>query len=156
MESSISWQAYEYFHEPKTSDWYWALGVIAIAIAGAAIIFGNVIFALLVIIGATALAIHAHKEPKLVEFELNEKGVRIEKTFYPYSTLDSFAVETHETKIGIIAKLFIKSKKTLMPLIIVPIAGVHPEDVEEYLSIFLKEEEHRESMPEKVMEWLGF
>ncbi len=156
MESSISWQAYEYFHEPKTSDWYWALGVVSIAIAGAAVIFGNIIFALLVIISAAALAMHAHKEPKLVEFELNEKGVRIEKTFYPYSTLESFAIETHETEMGLFAKLFIKSKKTFMPLIIMPIAEIHPEDVQEYISIFLTEEEHRESMPEKVMEWLGF
>lgn len=156
MSSLISWQAYEYIHEHKSSDWYWAVGVISFSAAGASIIFGNVIFALLILIAATALVIHAHKEPRLIDFELNEKGVKVDKTFYPYKTLDSFFVETHEMEVGTFAKILIKSKKTLMPLIIIPIADTHPEDVHEYLSIFLAEEEHREGLGEKFMEWLGF
>jgi len=157
MESSISWQAYEYIHEPKSSDWYWALFVISLAILGAAIIFGNYIFAILVIVVTFSLAIHAHHhEPRLVDFKLNEKGVRINDVFYPYKTLESFDIETHETEIGTFAKVFIKSKKTLMPLIVIPIAEVHPDDVHEYLSIFLLEGEHRESLGHKLLEWLGF
>ena len=157
MESSISWKAYEYIHEPKSADWYWALGVITIAVSGAAIIFGNYIFAILVIIVGISLAAHAHHhEPKLVDFELNEKGVRIDDIFYRYKTLESFDVETHETEIGTFAKIFIKSKKTLMPLIVIPIAEVHPEDVREYLSIFLEEGEHTESLGHRLLEWLGF
>lgn len=156
MESSISWEAYEHIHEPKTADWFWALWVISLAIAGASIILGNYIFAILVIVAAGALHIHAHHLPRIVTFILNEKGVRIDKTFYPYKTLESFDIETHETEFGTFAKLFIKSKKTLMPLIVAPIAQVHPEDVREYLSIFLEEEEHHENVGEKILEWLGF
>ena len=157
MESMISWKAYEYIHEPKSADWYWALGVISLAIAGASIIFGNYIFAILVIIGAISLAVHAyHHEPKLVTFTLNEKGVKIDHIFYSYKTLESFDIETHETEIGTFAKIFIKSKKTLMPLIVIPIAEVHPEDVREYLSIFLEEGEHMESTGHRLLEWLGF
>ena len=156
MSSSISWQAYEYIHEPKSSDWYWAVGVISFSIAGASIIFGNVIFAILIVIAAGALIIHAHIEPRLVNFELNEKGVKVDKTFYPYKTLESFALEIHEMEVGIFAKILIKSKKTLMPLIILPVADTHPDDIQEYLSIFLPEEEHREGLGEKFMEWLGF
>lgn len=157
MESSITWKAYEYLHEPKTADWYWALWVISIAIAGAAIIFGNYILALLVIVIAASLHIHAHHhEPNLVTITLNEKGVRLDHTFYPYKHLESFDIETHETEIGTFAKIFIKSKKTLMPLIVIPIAEVHPEDVREYLSIFLEESEHMESVGHRLLEWLGF
>lgn len=156
MDTSISWEAYEHIHEPKDADWFWALWVISIAIAGASIIFGNYIFAILVIVGAVTLHIHAHHLPRTVTFELNEKGVRIDKTFYPYKTLESFDVETHETEIGTFAKLYIKSKKTFMPLIAIPIAEVHPEDVRDYLSLFLEEEEHHEGPGEKLLEWLGF
>ncbi len=157
MESMISWKAYEYIHEPKSTDWYWALGIIALAIAGAAIIFGNYIFAILVIVVASSLAIHAHHhEPRLVDFQLNERGVKIDHIFYPYKTLESFDIETHETEIGTFAKIFIKSKKTMMPLIVIPIAEVHQEDVREYLSIFLEEGEHTESIGHRLLEWLGF
>jgi len=157
MESSISWRAYEYIHEPKTADWYWALGIIGLSIAGAAVIFGNYIFALLAIVVIISLAIHAHHhEPRLVDFKLTEKGVRIDDIFYPYKTLESFAIETHETEIGTFAKIFIKSKKTLMPLIVIPIAEVHPDDIHEYLSIFIEEGEHTESIGHRLLEWLGF
>lgn len=157
MESMISWKAYEYIHEPKSPDWYWALSVIGLAIAGAGIIFGNYVFGLLVVIGTVSLAVHArHHSPKLVTFTLNEKGVKIDHIFYPYKTLESFDVETHETEVGTFAKIFIKSKKTLMPLIVIPIAEVHPEDVREYLSIFLVEGEHMESAGHRLLEWLGF
>lgn len=157
MESMISWKAYEYIHEPKSADWYWALAVIGLAIAGASVIFGNYIFGVLVIVGVISLAVHAHHhEPKLVSFMLNEKGVKIDHTFYPYKTLESFDIETHETEIGTFAKIFIKSRKTLMPLIVIPIAEVHPEDVREYLLIFLEEGEHIESAGHRLLEWLGF
>jgi hypothetical protein len=156
MSSYIAWRAYEYMHIPKSSDWFWALGIITLSIAGASIIFGNIIFALMIIIASVALGIHAVKEPRMIDVELSEKGIRIEKVFYPYKTLESFCVEQHETDIGIFAKILIKSKKTMMPLMVIPIAEVHPDDIHEYLSIFLVEEEHQETIGEKLMEWLGF
>ncbi len=158
MSSSISWHAYEYHHTPKTSDWYWALGIISVSLAGAALIYGNGILAILIVVAAISLGIHAHRIPRLVDFELNEKGARIEHTFYPYASLESFAVEAHEHDIHDIvsAKVLLKSKKTFMPFIVLPMAEVSIEEVREYLSIFLKEEEHRESTEEKLLEYLGF
>jgi hypothetical protein len=157
MESSITWKAYEYITEPKTADWYWALGVISLALAGASLIFGNYIFSLLVIVIAVALAIHAHHhEPRLITVTLSERGVRLDHMFYPYKTLESFDIETHETEVGTFAKIFIKSRKTLMPLIVIPLTEAHPEDVRDYLSIFLEEGEHMESFGHRVLEWLGF
>lgn len=156
MSPFISWRAYEYHHHPKGSDWFWALGIIAVSVAAASIIFGNLFFALMILIAAAVLGLHANQEPKLIDIELSEKGVRIDKLFYPYKTLESFCVEQHETDIGIFAKILIKSKKTFMPLIVVPIAEVHPDDIHQFLSIFLLEEEHQESIGEQVMEWLGF
>ncbi len=156
MSSSISWKAYEYHHMPKTADWFWALGVISVSIAAISLIYGNIMFAILIIIAAIALAIHAHREPKLVDFELNEKGLRIEDTFYPYSSLDSYNIEAHDTDIGVFAKALIKSKRTFMPLIVIPLADVYIEEVDEYLSIFLKQEDHHETFEEKILEYLGF
>ena len=40
----ISWEAPEHRHTDKSSDWYWALGIIAIAAAAAALVFGNTLF----------------------------------------------------------------------------------------------------------------
>ena len=61
----IEWEGREYDHNPKSADWYWVLGIIAVAGTVASILFGNYLFAALVVIAASAFALHASKEPPL-------------------------------------------------------------------------------------------
>lgn len=153
--SPLTWQALEYHHETKTVDWFWAVGIIAVCIAITAVIYGDVLFGILVLIGAGSLAIYAVREPELISFELNEKGVLIERKMYPYATLESFWVEEHHN-VHRHPKLLIKSQKITMPLIVIPIDEVHPDNVRRFLLNFLQEEEHFEPLSQKVMEYLGF
>ena len=37
----FEWEGREYDHNPKSTDWYWALGIIAVAAAVAAIRLGS-------------------------------------------------------------------------------------------------------------------
>lgn len=151
-EFKIKWRAHEYEHEEKTSDWYWAVGIIAIAIAITAVILGNVLFAIFILIGSFSLALHSSKEPRLVEFSVNKKGVSIGNKIYLYSSLDSFWIEEDE----IPPKIIIKSKKLIMPFLVIPIEGANPGDIREFLANFLEEEEMREPISHKLMEYLGF
>ncbi|KKS83436.1 MAG: hypothetical protein UV60_C0041G0011 [Parcubacteria group bacterium GW2011_GWA2_43_11] len=41
----IEWTDHEYKHFEKGSEWYWALGLVSVAGAVAALIFNNVLFA---------------------------------------------------------------------------------------------------------------
>ncbi|KKW40533.1 MAG: hypothetical protein UY91_C0041G0006 [Parcubacteria group bacterium GW2011_GWB1_55_9] len=43
----LEWKGREYDHNPKSADWYWALGIIAVAATVAAILFGNYLLAVL-------------------------------------------------------------------------------------------------------------
>src|SRR3989338_6162006 len=61
----LEWEGREYDHNPKSTDWYWALGIIAVAGTVASVLFGNYLLALLIIIAAVALAFHAAKRPPL-------------------------------------------------------------------------------------------
>src|SRR3989344_4706004 len=92
----IAWDALEYEYREKSADWFWAVGVIALAAAVTAAILGNVLFAVLIVVGAAALAIHAGREPLVVHFAISERGVSVGKTLYPWKTLDSFWVETRD------------------------------------------------------------
>lgn len=150
----IAWSAHEYTHYEKTNDWYWTLGIIAIAGAVASVIFHNVLLAFLILLGAFVVAIYASREPELVEFELSSRGVRINKTMYPYRSLESFWVEHHEQHPS--PKLLIKSQKMLMPLIIIPLEHMYPEEIRNYLLPYLQEEEHQEPLAHHIMEILGF
>ncbi len=153
--STLSWKMYEYEHTPKTSDWYWALGIVAIAIAIVSIFLGNLLFGLFAIIAAVTLALHAAKPPRLLDYHLTPRGVIIEKKMYPHHTLDSFWVVEYEHKAN---KILLKSSKLLMPYIVMPLPhDIHPDEARVILfDLGLPEVEHHEPLVHEVMEYLGF
>ena len=149
---TISWQVYEFEHNPKDADWFWAAGIFGVSIAVVAIIFGNILFGLLIIMSTVAIILLGNKEPHLLDCEINKKGVRVNKTLYPFMNLESFNVVEEPN-----VKLILKSTKFTMPLVTIPLGTVHIDDVEKFLSEKLLQEEHlREPFAHVIMEHLGF
>ena len=150
---NIEWEAHEYEHKERSSDWFWAVGIISVAIAVVSFILGNVIFGILVIIAAFALSIFANRPPAVVDVSINERGITRGKIHYPYQTLESFWIDTEHPE----KKIILKSQKMLMPLIVIPLGeGVDIDDLHEVLSQFLKEEYHSLPIIEKLLDYLGF
>jgi hypothetical protein len=150
----LKWQAHEYDHFERTSDWYWAVGIITLSIITLAILFNDFLFAVVIIIGVFCLMLYVHRKPKVVEYEINKKGIRSNKTLYIYGSIESFWVDSHIEHHA--PKLILKSAKVIMPYIVIPIEGISPELIHTYLIEFLPEEEHHEPIPHRVMEYLGF
>ena len=149
----IEWEAHEYEHKERSPDWFWAVGIISVAVAITSIIFGNVIFGILVIIATFALILFINREPERTRSSINERGVSRGKTHYPYSTLDSYWIDIeHPHK-----KILLKSKKLLMPLIMVPLSEeIDPEEIDEALIRFIPREFHNLPLVEQMLEYLGF
>jgi hypothetical protein len=152
MKEEISWHAPEFITYEKGPDWYWAVGVISITLAVAAILFGNILFALVIIIGAVALSMQASRDPEIREFIVGDRGVQVDDTLYPHSSIVSFWVENNPYE----QKLLLQSEKAWMPYIVAPITEVDPEEVRNLLIQYLPEEEHQEPLSQKIMEYLGF
>lgn len=149
----IEWNAHEYEHKERGSDWFWAVGIISVSVAIAAVIFGNIIFGILVLIGAFTLSIFANRPPSTLQVTVDEKGITRGNIRYPYETLDSFWIDIeHPHK-----KIILKSEKLFMPLIIIPLEdGVNLEELHDTLSQFMSEEFHALPWVERVLEYLGF
>ncbi len=152
MKPLIAWDAPEHVHIEKNSDWYWAVGIITITTAALAIIFNNIIFGIFIIVGAFSLIVHGTKKPRIFHYEINDRGIVSEKTLYPFLTLESFWIDAHERP----AKILVKSHKTFMPYITIPIDEVDPEDVRDILLNYISETEHHEPLSQKVLERFGF
>lgn len=149
------WEAHEYFFREKTSDWYWAVGIVTLCVSVLSMIFGNVLFGLIVLIGGFILSIFAARRPNLIRFELNKSGILINKRLYPFSALESFFVEDNRHH-DMQSKLLLKSQRLVVPLIVVPLEGIDPEDIRDFLLDHLLEEHHTEPLGQKIMEGLGF
>ena len=148
----ITWNALEYPVREKTTDWYWALGIMAIAGAVASYILGNILFSILILLGAFTVAAYGARHPHMVEFEIDRRGIRSGATRYPYSSLASFwVIEGAEE-----SKILLQSGKILMPYIVIPLGEEDPEVVREVLLNYLKEEEHVEPFAQRIMDYLRF
>jgi hypothetical protein len=150
---SISWEAPEHQHVDKTSDWYWALGIIAIAAAGASIIFGNMLFGIVILLAAGTMILVAHRQPNLVQYEVSQRGIRVGNTFYPYGTLESFCLD-EECYEG--PQLIVKSQHLFVPLIILPVPEDHVHDIDDILSLRIREEHLQEPLAHRLLEFFGF
>lgn len=148
----LSWQTVEYLHSKKTTDWYWIVGAITISIALIAIIFNNLIFGILIIVASFTLSLFASKPPQTINVEIDHSGVSLNHVFHPYTELESFWIETEDHN----PKIIIKSKKVLSPFITIFIENVHPDDIHQVLSQYLREEKHVEPFLEKLLVYLGF
>lgn len=150
---AVTWEAPEHHHIEKNGDWFWALWIIAFAAAAAAFFFGNYLFAILIVIGAAAMALVANQQPKIVPFAVTTRGLRINNTLFPYSTLEAFYIDEDHFR-G--PQLLAKSQKLFMPLIIMPLPEEYLDDIEDIISVRLPEEEMEEPFANKLLELFGF
>lgn len=151
----FSWRGREYDHNPKDSDWYWSVGIIAVAGMIAAVLFANYLFGLLILAAAAAIALHAAKEPPVHEFALTEQGIYIGERLHPFSDMLSFCVlEDIEGEYP--PMISIKTKDWLHPHLIIPLEGVNPDAIYDYFFHHVEEDEHPHSLTDLVAAWLGF
>ena len=153
MESfSLKWQAPEYQHYQRSTDWFWAVGIITVSIASLSFFFGNALFGILILLSAGVLIFYVLRVPNNVEYEINQRGIVVGKELHPYLTIASFWIETRMGE----PKIILKSKKNLLPYIIIPVHEESVDDVANILRQFLEEKELQEPTSHKVMEYLGF
>ena len=88
----FQWEGREYQFEEKSADWYWALGIIATAATIAAILFGNVLLALVIITGSISIALVASRTSRMHRFALFDDGLAVDERFYPYEVMLDFSV----------------------------------------------------------------
>ena len=151
-DANISWSMPEYEDKYRSPDWFWALGIVAVTIAITSIIYSNYFFAILILISAGLLGFFAVKEPDMIEYTLDKKGLRIKDHIYLFENIKSFYVQKEHKP-----TLFIKTTRFYIPIISMPIEiNLTDKIKEKFLENKIKEEEMKEHVSEKIMDSLGF
>lgn len=148
--SKLEWEVYDKTPKENGPDWYWAIGIIAVSIMITAIVLNNILFAVFVVISTLVLFLRTLQKPRLVSYELTNRGLWINKDFQPFTALESFFVEEQEPK------LLLKSKGLITPLLVIPLQPDDSQTVREFLENYLPEEEMHEPLSKRIMEYLGF
>lgn len=151
-EALISWNAPEHLYIEKRPDWYWAVGIITLALAAVAFIFGQVIPGIFVIVAAVALVLHASHPPRIASYSINDRGIVADDILYPFLTLESFWIPHDQVP----PRIILKSRQLFMPFIVIYIDEIDPEDVRTVLLTYIAETEHNEPILKHILERLGF
>jgi len=154
----LEWSALEYEEKERSTDWFWALGIIIVTSSAASIIYSNYFFATLLFLSGLLLGFFAIKKPDLISYKLNNQGLKIRDHFYPYNNIKSFWIQINEKEEKILKPiLFIKSERLFMPVISIPIENKLASDIEFIMiSKNIPKEEMMEHPSQKIMESLGF
>jgi hypothetical protein len=148
----ITWRALEYERREQSPNWFWGIGTASGLGIILALIFGNFLLAIILALGAFSLIVTARRGPIPLEYEVNDQGIRAGATFYPYDNLNSFWIETK----GLEPKLILSIKRSLMPVIDLPIGPeVSITALRANLDNHLPEVKQEESLIAAVADWLG-
>jgi hypothetical protein len=150
---AISWEAPQHHHVEKGNDWFLALAVIVVALVVAAVLFGNVLLALLFGVAGGVLAMSAAKRPAIVPYAVTVRGIKVEDELFPYANLVSFHIDEEDPR-G--PQLLVKTNRRSIPLLVLPIPVMHVDDIETLLKYKLPEEVIYEPLSLKILELFGF
>ncbi len=149
----ISWKTEEYAHKEKGPDWFWALGVIAIASATLAVVYHDILFALLIIIGALFLGYYAARKPDIIDIAVSDDGIIVREYLYPFATIKGFNIEEHPTG----DRLIIESERVMIPVFSIPLPnGMDVDALRALLKEHIEEKPLHEKAAHRIMERLGF
>ena len=151
-ETGIEWNAPTHMHTERSADWYWALGILAICGTIASILWGNLLFAVIIALAALSIVLIAARTPREHTILLGERGVVVDEDFYPYRSLRSFWIAEHSSGTP---KLILSTTGIIHPHIVVPLMTVEPEVICAHLEQYIPEEPGH-SVSTYAAEFLGF
>ncbi|MDB5237088.1 MAG: hypothetical protein JWL88_190 [Parcubacteria group bacterium] len=147
------WYGKEYVFEEKGADWYWALGIIALAAIVACILFNSILLAFVVLAAASTLALSVAKHPRTHHFMIFDIGVGIDNSLYLYQDMVDFSILEYLDETFPPA-LSIKTNRILAPHILIPIVDHDPIEIYEYISLHLPEGMHENSVMDRLVSLL--
>lgn len=91
----LEWKTPEFIPYPRTKTWYIVASIFVIGLLTYAILTGSITmfiaFALIVIL----FMLTHNKQPKILDFQITELGIRYGKNFYHYNIINSFWIVYH-------------------------------------------------------------
>lgn len=151
----IMWSGYEFEYKEKTADWYWAVSIITVCIGVASFIYGNPLFGAFIMLAGIFLMFTAKKEPRLIDYEISDKGLHINQTVYSYLDFRTFWVSENKYAPP---KLLLRTGKLTSPIFVIPIETdyVDANTIRDFLLDYIPEDHINEPLSLKLMEFLGF
>ncbi len=154
-EPILEWDSYSREPVERSEDWFWGLIVVAFFATIISLIFGNLLLAIIIVLGAFSLYHHERRPADThLMVKIDKRGVQLNSELFTYEKIRSFWVE--ELRDNKPPTLVLHYQRMFVPNIHIPIFGPSPEEVRQTLLEFGEEEKHQETFTEHIFETFGF
>lgn len=151
---SISWQVQTHEHRERSTDWYWGLGLGGVAAAGLSLFFGNILFALIILIGLGSIATLAARGPREHWMRLDSRGLSVDGTLYRFDSIQSFWIQPEDPYRE--PRLLVTTNGIFSPQLVIPLDNMtRAQNVRTYLKRHVQEEEQEAHLGEHLAELFG-
>lgn len=149
----FEWSHTESSDKKRSTDWYWALGIIAIAGSIAAFLFSNHLFGVFILLSVTVLIFLSTQNSKEQNYKITEVGIIAGDEFFSFEKLKSFWLSDENQDF----RLFLHTTKKINPVITLRFSDEEEGDeIHNALENFLEEKYLREPLSHQIFERLGF
>ena len=152
-KNHLKWTAPEFKQYKKNQSWFIVAGLIAAGLFIWALLTKNLLFALLIGLSYFSITVFALKNPREINLAITAKGIKIDKTLYEFDNLKSFWIFYEPPHVK---ELSLRSKKTIMPYIKIPLGKQNPVEARRLLLKYLPERKHKESLIDNFARSLRF
>ncbi len=138
----LGWQTPEPELLPKTAEGFWAMAILGAAFLIFSLLLKNYLLAIIVILVAIIFYGLMNKRPEMINFRLDDSGLHINETFYPYENFESFWIFE-----GLLDnEVVFRYKKHFMPLLTIPFNAGDETKIRNMLKRHLPEVEEKASL----------
>ncbi|MBU2082376.1 hypothetical protein KKH14_03070 [Patescibacteria group bacterium] len=137
----FNWKIEERNFMPKTTEWFWALGIFGFALIIFAILLKSYLLIVIVVLAAFIIYSNKNKQPETINFRLDDNGLYIEGKFHSYNGFESFWIFPGEKQ-----EFVLRRKERFIPLLIVPFHENDEAQIRKILAEHLEEKEEHESL----------
>lgn len=151
--SEISWTASEYVHHDKTASWYLGLAIGAVLVAALVYLISHDWVSVgVVIVAALVLGSYGARQPRQLDFQLDNQGIGIGPKRYFYGEFKSFSVIPE----GAFSSITFMPLKRFSPPISIYYAPEDEEKILTLLSQYLPFEQPRRDAVDSLMRRIRF
>lgn len=154
QHETVEWTASEYIAHHKTPGWFVMVGVAtsALAILVYFISRGDIISTFMMIVVGVVFGVIGGRVPRVLEYSIDDSGIRIGPKFYTYGDFKSFAIQDE----GAISSISLLPLKRFMPSISIYYAPEDEEKIINVLSLGLPIEHREQDALDRLMRRLRF
>ncbi|MDB5169973.1 MAG: hypothetical protein JWN82_369 [Candidatus Saccharibacteria bacterium] len=95
LDDAITWTASEFVAHQKSGGWYGLLALGAVVVAVLVwVVTKDIVSSVVIVLAALALGVYGRRQPRELDYRLDETGLTIGGKYYNYGGFRSFSVMT--------------------------------------------------------------